>query len=386
MKKVTYILLAVLLITSCRPAKYKKLKDGLYAEIETNKGDIFLELYFEDVPMTVANFASLAEGTNNKIIDSLKGKNFFEGIIFHRVVNDFVIQGGGFTPEGKKNIGYVFGDEFTKDKDGGLKYKHDNHGVLSMANGGPFTNSSQFFITHRAIPHLNGKHSVFGKTTINSEELKNLKTIYKDSLKLTKAIDSLRMDVVNRITQGDTIKTIKILKFGSKANNFNSGEVFDEEFTKFSLTAKEREIKEKQEEKVRYAKYLKDKEEFLIKMDEPKAIKKDSGLGVLMLKENSKGKKVVDNKPIQSHFTLYTADGNKIQSTLDNGGAPFVFQLNDAEKPMITGFKEGVKNLREGEKVRLFIPYYIGFGEAKFGPFPAKSDLVFEVEILKISD
>ena len=118
-------------------------------------------------------------------------------------------------------------------------------------------------------------------------------------------------------------------------------------------------------------------------MDENKAIKTDSGLRILKLKSNPSGKKIVDNKPVKAHFTLYTADGNKVQSTEDSG-QPFVFQLDDAQKPMITGFKEGVKNLREGERVRLFIPYYIGFGEAKYGPFPAKSDLVFEVEILEI--
>jgi cyclophilin family peptidyl-prolyl cis-trans isomerase len=384
MKNIVYILIAFLLVTSCTPAKYKNLKEGMYAEIETEKGEILLELYFEDAPMTVANFASLAEGTNNKILDSLKGKNYYEGTIFHRVVNDFVIQGGGFTPTGKKNIGYVFGDEFPKDKQGNLKYKHDDQGVLSMANGGPVTNSSQFFITHRAISHLDSRHSVFGRTVVNSNQLEKLKKVYKDSLRLVKAIDSLSMAVVHKITQNDTIKTIKILKLGSKAKNFNEGEVFDREYAKLLDTKAEREKKEKDQEVTRYSKYLSDKEVFLAKMDESKAIKKESGLRVLLLKKNPKGKKIVNNKPIKSNFTLYTADGNKIQSTGDNGGAPFVFQLDDAAKPMITGFKEGVKGLRVGEKVRLFIPYYIGFGEAKYGPFPAKSDLVFEVEILEI--
>ena len=92
---------------------------------------------------------------------------------------------------------------------------------------------------------------------------------------------------------------------------------------------------------------------------------------------------MVTNKPVKAHFNLYTADGNKIQST-EESGQPFVFQLDDAQRPMITGFKEGVKDMRVGEKARLFIPYYIGFGEAKYGPFPAKSDLVFEVEIIEI--
>jgi FKBP-type peptidyl-prolyl cis-trans isomerase len=104
-----------------------------------------------------------------------------------------------------------------------------------------------------------------------------------------------------------------------------------------------------------------------------------------MLKKNPSGKEVVANKPIKSHFDLYTADGNKIQSTRD-GSKPFVFQLDDTERPMITGFKEGVAKMRVGEKARLFVPYYIGFGEEKYGPFPAKSDLMFEIEILEIGE
>ena len=131
--------------------KYKGLKNGIYAEITTNKGDILLELYAEDLPMTVANFVSLIEGSNSKLIDSLKVKNFYDGIIFHRVVPNFVIQAGGFSSRGRKDAGYVFGDEFPKNSDGNLIYRHDDAGILSMANGGPTTNNSQFFITHKPI-------------------------------------------------------------------------------------------------------------------------------------------------------------------------------------------------------------------------------------------
>jgi peptidyl-prolyl cis-trans isomerase A (cyclophilin A) len=152
---------------------------------------------------------------------------------------------------------------------------------------------------------------------------------------------------------------------------------------KYAESQKDRNKKEKDEDEVRFSKYLENKAAFLAKMNESKAIKTASGLRILKLKSNPSGRKVVTNKPIKSHFTLYIADGKKIQSTVDSG-EPFVFQLDDTEKPMITGFKEGAATLRVGEKARLFIPYYIGFGEAKYGPFPAKSDLVFEVEIIEI--
>ncbi len=383
MKKIAFIFLALFLLTACQSAKFKDLKEGLYAEIKTNKGDVLLELYSEDVPMTVANFVSLSEGTNNKVYDSIKGDKFYDGIRFHRVVNSFIIQGGDPTETGRGNAGYRFGDELTKDENGSLLYKHDDKGILSMANAGPNSNGSQFFITHRAISHLDGKHAVFGKTIVNSTQLAVLKNQFKDSLKLKNAIDSLRMVVVNSIAKFDTIKTIKIIRIGSKAKSFDAAEVFDAEMIRFSNNQRNKKQQEKDKEVARFSKYLKNKDIFLVKMDESKAVKTTSGLRILMLKENPSGKKVVTNKPIKSHFTLYTADGNKIQSTRE-GKKPFVFQLDDTEKPMITGFKEGAATMRVGEKARLFVPYYIGFGEAKHGPFPAKSDLVFEIEILEI--
>ena len=363
--------------------KYKGLKNGIYAEITTNKGDILLELYAEDLPMTVANFVSLIQGTNSKLIDSLKGKNFYDGIIFHRVVPNFVIQAGGFSSRGRKDAGYVFGDEFPKNSDGNLIYRHDDAGILSMANGGPTTNNSQFFITHKPIPHLDGKHSVFGKTIINSIQLRELKSKFKDSLDLRKSIDSTRMAVVTSITKNDTIFSVKIIKIGLEAEVFNATEVFDNEFNNFETSEDDRTRVEEETENARYSKYLIDKEKFSIKMNEVKALKTSSGLRILKLKKTS-GKKIVDTKPLTINYTLYTADGKRIQSTSDSKSKPFVCQLNDEKKPMIAGFKEGVLTMREGEKVRLFIPYYLGYGEAQYGPFPAKSDLIFEVEILKI--
>ncbi|PWG04225.1 peptidylprolyl isomerase [Polaribacter aquimarinus] len=385
MNRTILYILAFVTITACKPTKYNDLEKGLYAEIHTNKGDILLELYADKVPMTVANFVSLIEGTNNKLHDSLKGKNFYEGIIFHRVVNNFVIQGGGFTPKGRKPAGYVFGDEFPKNKEGDLLYKHDDVGVLSMANGGPSTNNSQFFITHRAIPHLNGKHSVFGKTTVNPNQLKEIKTKFKDSEKIKKAIDSVRMSVVNSITQGDTINSIEIIRVGYKATSFNAANVFDNELQKFSANEKDRKAEEFKVEQARYTKYLSKKVKFLEKMEEPIATKTESGLRVLMLKK-TKGKKVDANKPLTVHFTLFVADGTRIQSSLDPGMEPFSLTLSDPQRPMIAGFKEGLLKMREGEKARLFIPYYIGYGEEAFGPFPKKADLMFEVEVLKVGE
>ena len=387
MKQLIGIALFFILFISCIPAKYRGLKEGIYAEIVTNKGNILLELYTEKVPKTVANFVALVEGTNGKLLDSLKGKNFYEGILFHRVVPNFVIQGGGFSSSGKKSAGYVFTDEFPRNEDGNLIYKHDDQGVFSMANGGKGTNNSQFFITHRAIPHLNGKHSVFGKTIINSLERKELQKKHTDSLQLKRAITLARMTVVNKIVQNDTINTVEIIRIGATAKNFNAAVVFAAEENKFKSaeesSAKEVEAKKEIAEEKRYATYLKKKIIFLEEKNESQARKTGTGLRVLILKETS-GKRVLASQKVTAKYTVFTADGKRVKSS-DDLDKPTVFDLNDTSRPMISGLKEGILSLKEGEKARLFIPYMIGFGNKKFGPFPAKSDLVFEVEILKIS-
>ena len=318
MKIYIYSFIIVILVVGCTPAKYNGLKEGLYAEIQTNKGDVLLELYAEDAPMTVANFVSLAEGTNTKVTDSIQGKKYFDGIRFHRVVNNFIIQGGDPTETGRGTAGYRFGDEFTKDVNGKLLHIHGDAGMLSMANGGPESNGSQFFITHRAIPHLDGKHTVFGKTVINILQLNALKLQIKDSLKRKKSIDSLRMSVVNSIQQFDTINTVKIIRLGARANAFKAAEVFDNEFIRYAEGKKERNKKAKDADEERFSKYLENRTTFLAKMNESKAIKTASGLRILKLTSNPSGKKVVTNKPIKAHFTLYIADGTKIQSTLAN--------------------------------------------------------------------
>ena len=383
MIKKVFLLGFLVASVACSSAKYKGLQDGLYAEINTNKGDIFLELYYKDVPMTVANFVSLSEGTNTKVTEYLKGKPYYDGVTFHRVIDNFMIQTGDPTGTGTGNPGYSFEDEFPKDKDGLLMYSHNDAGILSMANAGKATNGSQFFITHKPTYHLDNKHTVFGKTTINSIQEKELKRNFVDSISFNNAKDSLRMLVVNQIKKNDTINTIEIIRIGKEAKKFkNAGEIFIEELEKVKVANEERESNEKEIEKARYSKYLEEKEDFSVKMNEEKAFKTSSGLKVLKLKETN-GSKVVAYKPITLDFALYIADGKEIQSTFNNDNT-LTCRLDDTNRPMISGFKEGLLQLKEGERARLFIPYYIGYGEEKFGPFPPKADLIFEVEILKV--
>lgn len=342
MKKLIVIFLFSVAFLACKN-EYKDLDKGIYADVKTDKGNVILQLYHNDTPITVANFVSLAEGSNPKVVDSLKGIKYYDGLKFHRVIKDFMIQGGDPTGTGRGGPGYKFFDEFPRDSTNNLTYKHNSAGVLSMANSGPNTNGSQFFITHKPTPWLDTKHTIFGKVVKGQE-------------------------VVDSIAQNDFIKTVKIVRIGSEAKAFDAVKVFEEELAK-----------SEEREKERLAQVEKAKKAFEAKMGVDKSKETESGLRILHLKEG-KGKKVALESDVTCLYTLYIATGEMIQSTPPE--KPFSF--NFSKRPMITGFKEGIVGQRQGSKVRLFIPYYLAYGEQAYGPFPPKSGLIFDVEILKV--
>jgi len=338
-----------------------KLDKGLYAEIITEKGTIFLELYPEKAPLTVANFVGLAQG-KLKVFDTIKfTEPYFDSIVFHRVIKDFMIQGGDPKGTGSGGPGYKFYDE----ADNGLKHKK---GALSMANAGPHTNGSQFFITHVATPHLNGKHTVFGQVLDGQE-------------------------VVDAIEQNDMMLDVNIIKKGLKYKWFyNPSKIFEQEYEKLHkehLKEKERMAKLEAQEKVRLieakAKTQKEYKSYfydLVKQDYPEAKQTESGL-VYVIKEEGKGENPEKGDQVSLHYTGKHLFGGKFDSSLDRG-QPLEFDYEVMN--LIKGFNEGVGLSKEGTKIELFIPYFLAYGERGKRPqIPQYADLIFDIEILDIT-
>lgn len=379
MKRNNIFLVALLIcFAACKTAKYSDLDEGIYADIQTNKGDILIQLTYDKTPVTVANFVSLAEGTNTFVTDSLKGKPYYDGIKFHRVIKDFMIQGGDPLGTGAGDPGYKFGDEFTN-------LKHDKPGILSMANSGKNTNGSQFFITHKPTPWLDNKHSVFGEVVANPNLVKSIKAKITDSTKLGKSIDSLRMSVVNAIVRGDTIHKIDIIRNGASAKAFDANKIFSEGYEK---------DKAKAEEEIKKAKELLAKTVEKFEAQKAKAVTLPSGLQYYIT-EKGTGPKLKKTSKVMTHYAVYFADG-KLLETSKLETAEALGKVNQQKKAagayrpipadvspeakMIAGFKEGLQQLSIGDKATIFIPYHLAYGEGGTRGIPPKSDLIFELE------
>lgn len=335
------IIALAFLFMACKN-EYPHLEKGVYANIETEKGNILLKLHHTETPLTVANFVSLAEGTNTKVVDSLKGVNFYDGLPFHRVIANFMIQGGDIKRSGKGDPGYKFGDEFPRDKEGYLKFKHDRKGILSMANSGPNTNGSQFFITHKETPWLDGKHTVFGEVVEG-------------------------LNVVDSISQGDLIDKVVIMRV--KLKSYDSNEVFEQELQNKIL-----------EEANSVEQKMKDSISFSNKMNESEAILLKSGLKYLEIKKGS-GANVKEGDRIQVNYTGYFANG-AVFDTSAKRNRPLEFTVGVDR--VIEGWTQGVQYFNKGSKGRLFIPYDLAYGERGYGPIPALSSLIFDIEIVNI--
>lgn len=309
------------------------MEDGLYAKFNTSKGEILVNLEFKKTPGTVGNFVALAEG-NLENSAKPQGKPYYDGLKFHRVIPDFMIQGGCPQGTGTGNPGYQFDDEFHPD------LKHDGPGVLSMANAGPGTNGSQFFITHVETPWLDNKHTVFGNVIEGQ-------------------------DVVDAIEQGDLIDTLEIIREGKEAENFNAVEAF-------------RTFEGAREKRIEEAKKVAEKE--LDKLAQGFDAT-ESGLRYKILQKGN-GKKAEKGKTVSVHYKGQLADGTVFDSSYKRK-QPIDFPLGIGQ--VIPGWDEGIGLLSVGDKARLVIPSHLAYGSrGAGGVIPPDANLVFDVELMDV--
>ncbi|MFA6151237.1 MAG: peptidylprolyl isomerase [Chitinophagaceae bacterium] len=316
-----------------------KQADGLYAKFETAKGNIYTALEFQKTPMTVANFVGLAEG-QMKNTARPEGTPFYDGLKFHRVIPNFMIQGGCPQGTGSGNPGYKFPDEFDE------TLKHTGPGILSMANSGPGTNGSQFFITHLATPWLDGKHTVFGHVVEG-------------------------MDVVNKIEGNDSLSRILILRKGKAAESFDAPKVFEKELGGFAEKAAAKAKEEEAARAIANAAALK-------RFENAKTTA--SGLKYIIEKEGS-GESPSATDQVSVFYKGSFTNGKDFDGNF--GKAPISFRLNQ----VIPGWTEGLQLMKPGGRAIFYIPYQIAYGENGHpsGVIPPKSDLIFEVELVKVN-
>ena len=378
-----FMLFLAITLISCKE-EYPDLEDGLYAEFITNKDTMVAKLFYTKVPVTVANFVALAEGNHPLVKEEYKGKRYYDSTTFHRVINKFMIQGGDPTATGSGDPGYKFEDEFNAD------LKHDKPGILSMANSGAATNGSQFFITEVPTPQLNNRHAVFG------ELVKGLNILDTISNVKTGAMDKPIEDVV--------ILKLNIIRKGPEAKAFNAPKVFTEELPK---------IKEKQEalkaealkkaEEERLSKEAKNIEAAAtVKADlntyDAEATTLASGLKMHLITVGT-GAKPKTGDMVTVNYEGYFTDGRLFDSNVQavaerhgmlnerraqaNGYQPMPMQVSPDAR-MIPGFREAVAQLKVGDKAYFYLPYHLAYGERANGPIPAKSDLIFVIEMVEI--
>lgn len=309
------------------------MQDGIYAKFNTPKGEILVKLTHDKTPGTVGNFVALAEG-NMENSARPQGKPYYDGLKFHRVIADFMIQGGCPLGTGTGDPGYKFDDEFHPE------LQHDTPGVLSMANAGPGTNGSQFFITHVATPWLDNKHTVFGHVVEGQ-------------------------DVVDAIVQGDTIDSLEIVRVGDEAQTWNAIEAF-----RVFEGAREKRIAEAK------AQAEAEMEKLATGFD-----KTDSGLRYKIIQKGS-GSKAEKGKTVSVHYEGALSNGQVFDSSYKRN-QPIDFTLGIGQ--VIPGWDEGIGLLQVGDKARFVIPSHLAYGSAGAGGvIPPNATLIFDVELMKV--
>ncbi len=363
MRKTTLLFAFFALTLFACQDKYPDLEDGVYAEFITNKGTFVAKLYHNQTPLTVSNFVDLAEGKNTMVDTSLSGKRFYDSLTFHRVIKDFMIQGGDPAGTGAGGPGYKFPDEIVD------TLTHNKKGILSMANSGPATNGSQFFITLKETPHLNGRHTVFGEVVMGMEIVEAIGQVETDQR--DKPVEAVVMEEVNIIRKGNV-----------------SLDSFKEEMEKIEKRrlAKEEALKDVKEETAgHFAELKKEAEEM------------PSGLQMVFT-ERGDGEKPQQGVQVFVDYEGYLSDG-----TLFDSSKREVVEKYDMVDPrrdyaplptnyspdagLIAGFREGMLNMNVGDEAVLYIPSHLGYGENGAGNvIPPNADLIFKIKLVDVSN
>ena len=309
------------------------MQDGIYAKFNTSKGEILVKLTHDKTPGTVGNFVALAEGKMDNTAKA-EGEPYYNGLKFHRVIPDFMVQGGCPQGTGTGDAGYKFDDEFHSE------LTHSGPGVLSMANSGPGTNGSQFFITHIATPWLDNKHTVFGHVAEGQE-------------------------IVDAIAQGDSIESLEIVKVGEEAEKWDALKAFKT----FKNSGETRLADEK-------AKQAAELDKVAAGFDST-----TSGLRYKIIQKGD-GDKAEAGKNVSVHYEGSLLSGQVFDSSYRRN-EPIGFQLGVGQ--VIKGWDEGISLLQVGDKARFVIPSDLGYGNAGAGGvIPPNATLIFDVELMKV--
>ena len=309
------------------------MENGIYAKFNTTKGAVLVKLTHDLTPGTVGNFVGLAEGNLENRVNPQEVK-FYDGLKFHRVIPDFMIQGGCPQGTGTGDPGYKFDDEFHP------SLKHNRPGVLAMANSGPGTNGSQFYITHISTDWLDNKHTVFGHVVEGQ-------------------------DIVDAVEQGDVLESLEIIREGEEAKNWNAIEAF----ITFKGLRNKRDAALKAEEEAEMEKLAAGFE------------KTESGLRYQFI-QRGEGKKAESGKTVAVHYEGSLENGKVFDSSYPRK-KPIEFRLGQGQ--VIEGWDEGIALLRVGDKARFVIPSYLGYGShGAGGAIPPNATLIFDVELMEV--
>lgn len=339
MKKAVAALLitcAFINFAGSEPMDAIKGNKGVFAVINTDRGDIVLELYYKETPLTVTNFVGLAEGT----LDATRGKPFYDGLKFHRVIADFMIQGGDPRGNGTGGPGYRFADEIVDD------LKFTGPGVLAMANAGPGTNGSQFFITHVATPWLNGHHTIFGRV-----------------------VDDESQETVNAIRQNDKINSIRIVRQGEDAENFTATQA---DFDRRSDEARQKQLALREAQN---ADKIAEVERLF------PGYEKDLNGIYYKITEEGTGEKCGAGRIASAEYRGYLVDGRVFDQSAGRG--PLQFRTGAGQ--MIEGFDLMVQDMRLGEKRTVVLPPDLAYGDRGYpGVIPGGAYIAFDIELTNV--